>query len=90
MIQHLSQLKEQAAENLSKKERVFNPCKEEFSLDILGFNITIPAREQIEMTHNQAMIVKKRLANQLAAEREIAYISPEIIEELMKEIEFKV
>lgn len=87
MIQHLSQLREQAADNLTKKEKVFNPSKSDFKLSILGTEIVIPSREIKEMTKNQAMIVKKRLVDQLVNERGINYPSPEIIAELQKEIE---
>jgi hypothetical protein len=90
MITHLGQLREQAAENLLKKEMVFNPSKQEFELNILGYVINIPSREIKEMTHNQAIIVKRRLCDLLVGERGIKYVSPEILDELMKEIEVKI
>lgn len=89
MIQHLSQLREQAADNLTKTEKLFNPSKNDFKLSILGNEIVIPSREIKEMTKNQAMILKKRLIDQLINERNINYPTPEVISELQKEIEVK-
>lgn len=89
MIQHLTQLREEAVENLTKKEMIFNPCREDFKLKILGKEVVIPSREIKELTYNEAVLVKKHLADQVVGEREINYATPEILADIYKEIEVK-
>ena len=84
MIQHLAQLKEQAVENLSKKTKLFNPCKNDFKMNMFGREVLIPAREIKEFPFNEARLIEKHLADQLVGERDLVYPNRE---EIYKEIE---